>query len=379
MTKIRLAVSADVLFDRNPPLLFGPDLLAVHTDGQESTQRLDLFERGMQGLVRVFQTLHCLPPVLLNRGNEDGHTAEHNRSCYSAHAKIQHIWRTVKEQIKKENRNERDNETCRSACVSGNNNDCSHKEQIAAMHYKSRKRKRQQSGGNEAGNYDDRDTLARHRDTPFNACLLISAIESFCVSASSPSEERASRNGPIITICPQGISDASHSWRKNRAFTCSPPGHGGTVVLLVPGQPGNNADEAVGMKLTEKAGRNRLIVYWVATTILAMELLVGGAWDVLMLPQVREVFHRLGYPVYVLVILGVWKLLGSIAITIPRFPRLKEWAYAGAVFDLTGALASNLVSGVHDATTVAYLVGMIAITAVSWAMRPPSRRTFAVR
>ena len=133
------------------------------------------------------------------------------------------------------------------------------------------------------------------------------------------------------------------------------------------------------MKLTEKPGRNRLIVYWVATTIVAMELLVGGAWDVLMLPQVREVFHRLGYPVYVLVILGVWKLLGSIAITIPRFPRLKEWAYAGAVFDLTGALASNLVSGVHDATTVAYLVGMIAITAVSWAMRPPSRRTFAVR
>ena len=230
MTKIRLAVSADVLFDRNPPLLFGPDLLAVHTDGQESTQRLDLFERGMQGLVRVFQTLHCLPPVLLNRGNEDGHTAEHNRSCYSAHAKIQHIWRTVKEQIKKENRNERDNETCRSACVSGNNNDCSHKEQIAAMHYKSRKRKRQQSGGNEAGNYDDRDTLARHRDTPFNACLLISAIESFCVSASSPSEERASRNGPIITICPQGISDASHSWRKNRPSTHRPPGSGGSGV-----------------------------------------------------------------------------------------------------------------------------------------------------
>ena len=69
-----------------------------------------------------------------------------------------------------------------------------------------------------------------------------------------------------------------------------------------------------------------------------------------MLPQVREVIHRVGYPVYFLVILGGWKLLGSIAIIIPRFPRLKEWAYAGVIFNLTGALASNLVSGVHDST-----------------------------
>lgn len=132
------------------------------------------------------------------------------------------------------------------------------------------------------------------------------------------------------------------------------------------------------MKSTVKAGRNRVIVYWLSTAILAAELLVGGAWDVLMLPQVREVIHRVGYPVYFLVILGVWKILGSIAIIIPRFPRLKEWAYAGVVFNLTGALASNLVSGVHDATPVVYLVGMMGITAVSWALRPPSRRTFAV-
>jgi len=64
---------------------------------------------------------------------------------------------------------------------------------------------------------------------------------------------------------------------------------------------------------------------------------VDRAWDVLMLPQVREVIHRVGYAVYFLVILGVWKLLGSIAMIIPRFPRLKEWAYAGVVFNLTGA------------------------------------------
>jgi len=130
------------------------------------------------------------------------------------------------------------------------------------------------------------------------------------------------------------------------------------------------------MESTVKAERNRAIVYWLSTAILAVELLVGGVWDVLMLPQVREVIHRVGYPVYFLVILGVWKFLGSIAIIIPRFPRLKEWAYAGVVFNLTGALASNLASGVTDAGTLAYLLLMMGVTATSWAQRPASRRNF---
>src|SRR5215831_6106303 len=124
--------------------------------------------------------------------------------------------------------------------------------------------------------------------------------------------------------------------------------------------------------------RNRVIAYWVTTTLLAMELGLGGVWDVRIVPQVRGVIDRLGYPAYFFVILGVWKLLGAIALVIPRFPRLKEWAYAGVVFNLTGALASNLVSGVRDASTLVYLVAMIAITVVSWALRPPSRRNFSV-
>jgi uncharacterized membrane protein YphA (DoxX/SURF4 family) len=132
------------------------------------------------------------------------------------------------------------------------------------------------------------------------------------------------------------------------------------------------------MKSATKTERNRAIVYWITTSVLVTELGVGGVWDVLMVPQVREVIHRVGYPTYFLFILGVWKLLGIIALIIPRFPRLKEWAYAGVVFNLTGALASNLVSGVHDATTVVYLVVMTGVTAASWALRPPSRRNFAV-
>ena len=77
-----------------------------------------------------------------------------------------------------------------------------------------------------------------------------------------------------------------------------------------------------------------------------------------------------------LVILGVWKLLGAIAVIIPSFPRLKEWAYAGIVFNLTGALASHMASGVIDSGTLVYLVVMMGVTAASWALRPPFRRNF---
>jgi hypothetical protein len=86
------------------------------------------------------------------------------------------------------------------------------------------------------------------------------------------------------------------------------------------------------------------------------------------------VIDRLGYPAYFLVILGIWKLLGAVAVIVPRFPLLKEWAYAGVVFNLTGALASNVASGITDTGTLAYLVLMMGVTAVSWALRPASRR-----
>ena len=119
---------------------------------------------------------------------------------------------------------------------------------------------------------------------------------------------------------------------------------------------------------------SRIAIYWIATALLALELVLGGVWDVWRMPQVRVVIDRLGYPAYFLVILGVWKLLGAVAVIVPRFPLLKEWAYAGVVFNLTGALASNVVSGVTDTGTLVYLVLMMGVTATSWALRPASRR-----
>jgi len=128
-----------------------------------------------------------------------------------------------------------------------------------------------------------------------------------------------------------------------------------------------------------KSEMTRAVLYWLTTVLLAFELGLGGVWDVLRLPQVRLVMDRLGYPAYFLLILGVWKLLGTVALIVPRYPRLKEWAYAGAVFDLTGALASHLASGLIETGTFVYLVVMLGVTAASWVLRPPSRCTFPVR
>jgi hypothetical protein len=128
------------------------------------------------------------------------------------------------------------------------------------------------------------------------------------------------------------------------------------------------------MTATTKGERNRAIAYWVTTGLLVFELVLGGAWDVLRVPHVRLVFERLGYPAYLLSILGVWKLLGAVAVLLPRFPRLKEWAYAGVVFSITGALASHLASGDIEVGAMVYLVVMLGVTAASWSLRPPSRR-----
>jgi hypothetical protein len=114
-------------------------------------------------------------------------------------------------------------------------------------------------------------------------------------------------------------------------------------------------------------------VYWVATVLVAAELGVGGAWDVLRTPQVRGLVDHLGYPSYFLVILGSWKLLGMIALLAPRFPLLKEWAYAGVIFTDTGAIASHLIVG-YGSGELAILIPLSLLTALSWSLRPTSRR-----
>lgn len=121
------------------------------------------------------------------------------------------------------------------------------------------------------------------------------------------------------------------------------------------------------------------VAYWIATVLIAGETLAGGAMDVVhgrslvvTGAPVLEVVTGLGYPAYVLTIIGIWKLLGGVTLLSPRLPRLKEWAYAGIVIELTSAAVSLTVRGYGGGDVATPLV--LAVLAVaSWALRPQSR------
>ena len=120
--------------------------------------------------------------------------------------------------------------------------------------------------------------------------------------------------------------------------------------------------------------RLRATGYWTATACVALEMGVGGGWDIARLPFVANVVAHLGYPSYFLVLLGTWKMLGAAALLVPRTPLLKEWAYAGAFFTYTGAMISHLTTG-YALSEVAVLGVMTALTVTSWALRPAARRS----
>jgi uncharacterized membrane protein YphA (DoxX/SURF4 family) len=85
-----------------------------------------------------------------------------------------------------------------------------------------------------------------------------------------------------------------------------------------------------------------------------------------------ELMARLGYPDYLLTILGVWKILGVVAVLIPKFPLLKEWAYAGFFFSMTGAAFSHIASGTLNEIYPSLL--LLVLTVVSWYFRPAERK-----
>ncbi len=122
--------------------------------------------------------------------------------------------------------------------------------------------------------------------------------------------------------------------------------------------------------------RNK-IIYWIATSLLGFGMLQSGIFAVLKTKQWIDLVTSLGYPVYFLTILGIWKILGVIAILIPRFPLLKEWAYAGFFFAMTGALASHLASGDHSIKGLAGPFFQIVFILLSWYFRPADRKIVA--
>ena len=118
--------------------------------------------------------------------------------------------------------------------------------------------------------------------------------------------------------------------------------------------------------------KTQKIGYWAATSLVALAFAAGGAMDLSSAPPALESMAKLGYPAYLASLLGVWKVLGVVAVLAPRFPRLKEWAYAGMFFDLTGAAVSHAASGDAMGKVVTPLV-LLSLVFVSWALRPQGR------
>lgn len=115
------------------------------------------------------------------------------------------------------------------------------------------------------------------------------------------------------------------------------------------------------------------IIYWVSTLWLGLGMVSTGLVQILKVPEEVENITKLGYPVYFMTILGTWKILGTIAVLIPKFPVVKEWAYAGFFFAMTGATISRIFAG--DAITQMFpSLLLLALTLVSWYFRPADRR-----
>ncbi|PYI55594.1 DoxX family protein [Paenibacillus flagellatus] len=134
----------------------------------------------------------------------------------------------------------------------------------------------------------------------------------------------------------------------------------------------------IGTETKVKAGtqpRGKTIAYWTVTLLLAAAITLSGIGQLMQLGGNVELVANLGYPLYVMTILGVWKVLGAVALVVPRFPRLKEWTHAGIFFLMTGAAFSHAFAGDDGdyGFSVILPLGYAALNIASWALRPSSR------
>lgn len=118
--------------------------------------------------------------------------------------------------------------------------------------------------------------------------------------------------------------------------------------------------------------RNK-IIYWIATGWLALGMTSTGIVQLIQMKEEVDMITRLGYPLYILPLLGIWKLLGVVAVLVPKFPLVKEWAYAGFFFAMSGAVFSHAACGDGAKEFFGPLL-LIVLTAVSWYFRPADRK-----
>jgi hypothetical protein len=128
------------------------------------------------------------------------------------------------------------------------------------------------------------------------------------------------------------------------------------------------------------AKRNK-IIYWIATIWLALGMVSTALVQLFKAKAGQggvDMITHLGYPVYFLTILGVWKIFGAVTVLIPKFPVLKEWAYAGFLFAMTGAIFSHIIVGDSAAEILPSLL-LLVLTMVSWYFRPSDRKMISVK
>ena len=133
------------------------------------------------------------------------------------------------------------------------------------------------------------------------------------------------------------------------------------------------------IKTNPPAGKAGKITYWIATIWLGLGMVATGIVQLLKIKEGQgglDSITQLGYPAYVLTLLGVWKILGVVTVLMPKFPLLKEWAYAGFFFIMSGAIFSHIASGAVNGIFPALL--LLVLTMVSWYFRPADRKLISV-
>ncbi|QEC51598.1 DoxX-like protein [Anseongella ginsenosidimutans] len=118
--------------------------------------------------------------------------------------------------------------------------------------------------------------------------------------------------------------------------------------------------------------RNK-VIYWIATAWLALGMLSTGIVQLLRVEEEAAAIAELGYPAYILTMLGIWKILGVIVLFIPKFALLKEWTYAGFFFAMSGAIFSHIASG-NPMGEIAPPLLLLVLTMISWYFRPASKK-----
>ena len=120
--------------------------------------------------------------------------------------------------------------------------------------------------------------------------------------------------------------------------------------------------------------KRKLIIYWITTGLVAFGMLGSGIQQIARTQQMVDMITPLGYPLYFITLLGIWKILAVLAILVPRFGLIKEWAYAGLFFTMTGALVSHIAIGDTGIKEILGPVMQTVFIMLSWYFRPANRK-----